>query len=182
MKKNKYRDKKYTAVIRIKNLTLAQSIAIEDMMRTWQSLGSLGASRWTSFFADGDGNFRPRILYNGYTPRNTKLLDEEQTWKGNEYRIDFDSIAWKLHDNESTVAIESKRFGFLRTFFGTIKANIQLIIKEIQREIDHQRNWDYKGMVSCTSTLKNISKEPMKSEESEESNESDESCEIDQRS
>jgi len=164
MKKNKYRDKKYTTVIRIKNLTLSQSIALEDMMRTWEYLGNVGASRWTSFFADGDGNFRPKILYNGFAPRNTKLLDEDQTWKGNEYRIDFDSIAWKLHDNESIVIAEKKRFGFLRTLFGTLFANIQLIIKEISREIDRQKNWNYKGMVSYTSTLKNTSKE------------SDESC------
>ena len=85
--------------IQIENLTEAQAIAIEDMMRTWQVLGSWGSSRWTAFYADGDGNFRPKITVNGKPAEFTKLLPRNHFWPqgdGGDYRIDFDSIAWKL--------------------------------------------------------------------------------------
>ena len=88
---------KFSVTVRINNITLAQSIALEDMFATWQQLGGLGCSRWTSFFADGDGNFRPKIFYNGRKAQRTDLLTKEELWEGDKYRIDFDSIAWKLH-------------------------------------------------------------------------------------
>ena len=50
-----------TMEIVIENLTEAQAIAIEDLLATWVQGGSHGCSRWTAFYADGDGNFRPRV-------------------------------------------------------------------------------------------------------------------------
>ena len=85
-----------TLDIKIENLTEAQAIAIEDMFQTWVSLGSAGFSRWTCFFADGDGNFRPKITVNGNPPVATTLLRDDQKWQGDEYRIDLDTIAWLL--------------------------------------------------------------------------------------
>ena len=85
-----------TLDIKIENLTEAQAIAIEDMFQTWVSLGSAGSSRWTCFFADGDGNFHPKITVNGNPPVATTLLRDDQKWRGDEYRIDFDTIAWFL--------------------------------------------------------------------------------------
>lgn len=85
--------------IEIDNLTEPQKIALEDMLATWEYLGGMGASRWTGFFADGDGNFRPKILIDGSKPMMTDLIPELSKWpKGfnGEYRIDFDSIAWQL--------------------------------------------------------------------------------------
>jgi hypothetical protein len=111
-KKEELQYKKFTAVICIKNLSIPQSIALEDMLSMWQTLGSLGASRWTSFFADGDGDFRPNVLYNGHAPNSTILLGEEEKWRDGEYKIDFDSVAWKLHDNETTRYIEEKSLIF----------------------------------------------------------------------
>lgn len=99
---------KYSVNIKISNLTLAQSIAIEDFLATWQSLGSLGSSRWTSFFADGDGNFRPKILYNGVKPRHTSILTKDEIWEHSDYKIDFDTIAWKLRDLPNTRKREIK--------------------------------------------------------------------------
>jgi hypothetical protein len=93
-------NEKLAKVVVIEGLTEAQAIALEDMLATWVSLGSMGASRWTSFFADGDGNFRPRITIDGRKPQFTELIPNEKKWpKGshNEYRIDFDWIAWALH-------------------------------------------------------------------------------------
>ncbi len=107
--------------IEIDNITEPQKIAIEDMMSTWIQLGNLGCSRWTAFFADGDGNFRPKIKIDGNDPKFTKLMDRDIFWKnikiadGNlkdnkhkkelkwydeqSYMMDFDAIAWVLTDN-----------------------------------------------------------------------------------
>jgi len=86
--------------IQIDNLTKAQEIALEDMMATWVHLGGIGSSRWTAFFADGDGNFRPNITVNGKKPEFSNLVNRTDVWAGDEYRIDFDSIAWKLREAE----------------------------------------------------------------------------------
>jgi hypothetical protein len=88
------RNRKMT--IEIENLTVAQVIAIEDLMATWRFLGSVGSSRWTSFFADGDGDFRPKITVNGLKPQTTNLYPRSQFWVGDEYKIDFDCIAAAL--------------------------------------------------------------------------------------
>ena len=105
--------------ISIDNITEAQKIAIEDMLATWIQLGKLGSSRWTSFYADGDGNFRPDIKINDKQPEFTKLIDRDNFWKNikiaegklkdnkhkndikwydaQSYMIDFDAIAWMLN-------------------------------------------------------------------------------------
>ena len=80
-------------------VTEAQAIALEDFFATMNQLGNIGASRWCAFYADGDGNFHPNITIDGRKPQKTPLLKKEDCWKTeNEYRIDFDWIAWKLHD------------------------------------------------------------------------------------
>jgi hypothetical protein len=91
------RDRKMS--VEISNITEAQVIAIEDMLATWQYLGSIGASRWTAFYSDGDGNFQPKVLVDGHDAQTTLLLPREHFWReGNhgEYCIDFDAIARKL--------------------------------------------------------------------------------------
>jgi len=106
---------KRTLNIVIENVTEAQEIALNDLFATWQSLGSMGSSRWTAFFADGDGDFRPKITINGEKAKFTDLIDRKQMWKSDSivagsfesgddaYKIDFDWIGWKLEekDNES---------------------------------------------------------------------------------
>lgn len=93
-------------VIEIDNLTAAQAIAIEDMLAVWVALGSIGGSRWTAFYADGDGNFRPKILIDGRRPSKTELLNEEDRWADSItspkiYKMDTDTIAWKMRDSEN---------------------------------------------------------------------------------
>jgi hypothetical protein len=95
------------ATIVLDGLTAAQLIAVEDMLWEWQRLGSWGSSRWTCFFADGDGNFRPRITINDNPPKPTSLIDRSKLWTGGsevsgEYRIDFDAVAWKLREMEDS--------------------------------------------------------------------------------
>lgn len=90
--------------IEIDNLTEAQVIALEDMLYTWQAMGNAGCSRWTAFYADGDGNFRPKIKIDGRDPKPTDFVKKEQKWRKDDdkieadYTIDFDWIAWKLRD------------------------------------------------------------------------------------
>lgn len=89
-----------TINVEISNITEAQAVALEDMFKTWMFLGNLGSSRWTSFYADGDGNFRPEIKVDGRDAEYATVIDDEmrkEMWENNEYRIDFDSIAWKLN-------------------------------------------------------------------------------------
>jgi hypothetical protein len=88
----------HTINIKIKNVTEAQAIAIESLLYMWGYLGGLGSSRWTSFFADGDGNFHPNIEINGKKPQHTEFIEKDDLWLGCEYRMDYDTIAWKLRD------------------------------------------------------------------------------------
>ena len=88
-----------TINVEISNITDAQAIALEDMFRTWVGLGNAGASRWTSFYADGDGNFRPNIKVDGKDAEFSPLIDEKmrnKMWEEGEYRIDYNMLAWKL--------------------------------------------------------------------------------------
>jgi hypothetical protein len=90
-----------TINVKIENITESQAIALEDMFRTWVALGKIGSSRWTSFYADGDGNFRPNIKVDGKDAKYSSLISEEvrnKMWEKEEYRIDFDIIGWKLND------------------------------------------------------------------------------------
>lgn len=128
------KNKKITAVIRIGDLTVPQAIALEDMLATWEQLGSAGSSRWTSFFADGDGDFRPTILYNGYKPQKTELLEKEEVWRGNDYRIDFDCIGWKLLSNEDICINEIKKARKIRIFIGTLRFLFQGWIESIKKK------------------------------------------------
>ena len=90
--------------IEIDNLTDAQVLAIEDMLAQWQYLGGIGGSRWVAFFADGDGNFHPKIQVDGRNPQ--KYPWRKSRWKLFVIKpsgasdegcfIDFDTIAWEL--------------------------------------------------------------------------------------
>ena len=73
-----------------------------SLFATWVQLGGLGSSRWTAFFADGDGNFRPRIMVDGRKAEKTPLLTLKDVWPQGghgDYRIDFDKVAWRLRDD-----------------------------------------------------------------------------------
>lgn len=102
-------DDRVTLEIFIHNLTQAQAIALEDLLATWQQLGSLGSSRWTAFYADGDGSFRPTCVVNGHVARHQAFVDGKKFWRGDEYRIDFDAIGWALRDAEKqSIAMQSQ--------------------------------------------------------------------------
>lgn len=87
--------------IKITNIDEAQAIAIEDLLAVWVALGNIGSSRWTSFFADGDGNFRPQITVNGEKPQTTDLLPRPQVWSTGDYKIDFDHLYGPLRAGQN---------------------------------------------------------------------------------
>lgn len=102
---------KRTLNVVIENVTEAQEIALNDLFATWMTLGNWGSSRWTAFYADGDGDFHPKITVNGEKAKYTELVPRERMWPGGhhhdgkidahgEYRIDFDWIGWKLAEIE----------------------------------------------------------------------------------
>lgn len=103
---------KHKLTIEIDNLSEAQVIALNDLLATWRSLGGSGASRWTAFYADGDGDFHPQITINGEQPKFTDLIDrKKRCWGGDEvvarrfltgdaYKIDYDWIGWALQAKE----------------------------------------------------------------------------------
>lgn len=83
----------YSMKIEIENLTESQKLAITDMLAQWQSLSAIGSSRWVNFYADGDGNFHPKIWVDGNKP-SFHGTDEEINfrWKDSEYHVDFDTF------------------------------------------------------------------------------------------
>lgn len=77
-------------------------------------LGNVGSSRMCSFYADGDGDFRPKINidYPESLPEIKEIsgiltMDDIKEAKDNnrriiqstngDFAIDFDSIAWKIY-------------------------------------------------------------------------------------
>ena len=78
--------------IEIDNIDKAQAIALESLLDIMVYLGNVGGSKWVCFYADGDGNFHPKITIDGKKVEHTKLIDPESLWIDNEYRIDFDSL------------------------------------------------------------------------------------------
>ncbi len=47
------------------------------MLRYMQSLGNLGSSRMVSFYADGDGDFRPKFQWNEDLSSDGKPIKDE---------------------------------------------------------------------------------------------------------
>ena len=113
-----------TIKVEIQNITEAQAISLETMFALWARLGQVGSSRWTAFMADGDGNFRPTILVDGFLAKESEMVDtneciepikrvitkngdgqdlETPIWITEQevYFIDFDKVAWRLHDDVS---------------------------------------------------------------------------------
>ena len=84
-------------VITLKNVTQAQAIALRKMFEYMEFLGHIGSSRTCSFYADGDGDFRPKFSYS-----YPEQLPEVRSISGvnmetGDYKVDYDSIAWKIY-------------------------------------------------------------------------------------
>ena len=106
--------------IEITNITPAQKLALEDLFAQWAQLGAIGSSRWTGFYADGDGNFRPQIKVDGHRANFCELSNPKDCWRDikirsiefptyfhptNAYLVDFDQIAWALRHGKKEAEI-----------------------------------------------------------------------------
>jgi hypothetical protein len=101
-------------VITLENVLPADAIALKKMFERMQYLGNIGSSRMCSFFADGDGSFRPKVKidyplelsevseidgvvkYN----RETKEYSHDYKMCDGDFMIDPDAIAWKIYHDE----------------------------------------------------------------------------------
>ena len=84
-------------------VTEPQALALEAMFKRWNSLASMGSSRYISFFVDGDGNFHPNCKFKvieGEKRELTPELEELASNKEQPNRYDYDNIAWSLHDED----------------------------------------------------------------------------------
>lgn len=98
-----------TVTLTFEGVTPAQAIALDRMVAQMRTLSAIGSSRYVAFYADGDGNFRPRIKVH-MTPdpygdrsemeRNVLANKAEVKADGDTIFIDFDPVAWALHHEE----------------------------------------------------------------------------------
>jgi len=102
--------KPHTLHIKLENISPADAIALMKMFKYMEYLGDIGSSRHCTFFADGDGSFRPKasFVYPIELPEVPEITGVIET-RGNigrpmsrgEFNIDSDAIAWHIyHDPE----------------------------------------------------------------------------------
>lgn len=87
--------------IEIDNITPAQSLALQDMLKTMVECGEEGNSHWCCFFADGDKNFQPKIKINDndvqFAPESIISYEmRDVLWYSGEYRIDAEFLTNKI--------------------------------------------------------------------------------------
>lgn len=98
------------------DVTEAQALSLMSMFKYWNTLGGVGSSRYTAFYADGDGDFRPNCKWT--TPENIELTDDvykyaflkihedpqknkaELKLSNGDAMFDYDKIAWSLDDGK----------------------------------------------------------------------------------
>jgi hypothetical protein len=101
-------------VITLENVSPADAIALKKMFEYMQYLGNIGSSRLCSFYADGDGSFRPKVSFDypielpdvskisGVISREDIINNGRKVNLSiGDFTIDSDSIAWEVyHDPE----------------------------------------------------------------------------------
>ena len=111
---------KLDLTVTLRDVTPAQAIALEAMFRHWQVLGAIGSSRWVAFFADGDGNFRPKVEVNfsedpypSADPGEQEALRKKAFPTNGEESVeamvpvDFDAIAWSFHGPSQSPKVQA---------------------------------------------------------------------------
>ena len=100
--------------ITLENVNQAQAIALKKMFKYMEYLGNVGSSRLCSFYADGDGDFRPKVTID-YPEELPDVPDvsgvissamiQDARDKGKrilnsfegDFAIDCDVIAWEIY-------------------------------------------------------------------------------------
>ena len=73
--------------ITIDNLTKAQAIAIEDMLAVMEYTSLLGNDRFVGFYVNPSEGFRPEILINGKSPKQTTLINTNKCYHSIKIRV-----------------------------------------------------------------------------------------------
>jgi hypothetical protein len=89
--------KEHKLVITVDNIRPADAIAFIKMFKHMQYLGSIGASRNCTFYADGDGSFHPKVSFD-YPIELPEVPEVDGVKDDNSFKIDSDDIAWKIYD------------------------------------------------------------------------------------
>ena len=69
----KYKVKEFTIKCKMNERWIPHFLA---MLKYMQQLGSLGGSRWVKFYADGDGDFRPKFEWDDSLPSDAKPIKD----------------------------------------------------------------------------------------------------------
>lgn len=70
----KYETKEFTVKCRMSERWIPHFLA---MLKYMQQLGGLGGSRWVRFYADGDGDFRPKFEWDESLPCDGKPIRDD---------------------------------------------------------------------------------------------------------
>lgn len=108
--------------INIKNIKPNQAIALVNMLKKMEYCGKAGTTQYVGFFADGDGDFHPKIEVNipenisgkyyekscvfrdgkrTHLPKNdpnNKLIENKFPWTGAITLFDYDGLGLKKED------------------------------------------------------------------------------------
>lgn len=84
-------------------VTEPQALTLQAMFEYMEQLGGMGASRYVAFYADGDGDFRPKPEITFDQPvrpltdemRKAAVVEDEHGHR----KYDFDPIGWMLHED-----------------------------------------------------------------------------------
>lgn len=95
------KDKRITLKLKISNLKKEQAVALINMFQEMEKFGYSGHSAYIGFFADGDGDFHPKVSHNlrmsdekltSYTEK-TKIYEKDHRTNSKEKRFPWtDSI------------------------------------------------------------------------------------------
>ena len=105
MKDNIDTSKKIKMVVSM-DVTSPQALTLRAMFAYWNYLAGIGASRFVSFYVDGDGNFHPncdvaQTEFPDMTDEEWEHIKELAVIEDNDghRKYDFDSIGWMLHSD-----------------------------------------------------------------------------------
>lgn len=111
--------KSHKMVITLENVLPSDAIALKKMFEYMEYLGNIGSSKMCSFYADGDGSFRPKVSFDypielPEVPEVDGILEKGEFIDSHpgDFVIDSDTIAWKIyHDPEPENYVRPKNPG-----------------------------------------------------------------------
>ena len=91
------------------NISEAHAMTLIKAAKLMEYCGKIGASRDITVFADGDGDFRPKVSYDtdkALPMHGSKYAMDMHIWKymedGDNFYLDPDELAWQLPSPDFT--------------------------------------------------------------------------------